>query len=229
MAYIAPDIKDRIAVGDNKYRIETLPDGRVDITSAPDSVTEPGTDVNKEMLQEAFDTIEGHDTAINTTIPENIATSPLTNAHGIENINVTTAGFSQGDNTTDGGKTYTNWYCDITVPYKRFLMFVPSSVSTSWDGASQHGVEHPLNSVYFVDLNTLSAMKISRGEEDEDIGAITSKIPLIDRYSGTSFEDSTATATVSIEFIANGLRFHAQGWNLTFLSFSASNIKIIQI
>ena len=49
--YISRDIKDRVALGDNKYYMEQLTDGRVLLTPAPDSVVEPGTDINRELLQ----------------------------------------------------------------------------------------------------------------------------------------------------------------------------------
>ena len=51
MVYISRDIKDRVALGDNKYYMEQLPDGRVMLTPAPDSVVEVGTDINRELLQ----------------------------------------------------------------------------------------------------------------------------------------------------------------------------------
>ena len=51
MIYVSRDIKDRVALGDNKYYMEQLGDGRVLLTPAPDSVIEVGTDINKELLQ----------------------------------------------------------------------------------------------------------------------------------------------------------------------------------
>ena len=51
MVYTSRDIKDRIALGDNKFYITQLDDGRVMLTPAPDSVVEVGTDINKELLQ----------------------------------------------------------------------------------------------------------------------------------------------------------------------------------
>lgn len=51
MAYIARTIKDRVAYGDDCFYMEQLPDGRVRLTPAPDSVPEPGTDINKSLLQ----------------------------------------------------------------------------------------------------------------------------------------------------------------------------------
>lgn len=51
MVYKSRDIKDRIAIGDNKYYMTQLADGRIMLTPAPDSVVEVGTDINKELLQ----------------------------------------------------------------------------------------------------------------------------------------------------------------------------------
>ena len=51
MIYTSREIKDRIALGDNKYNVEQLSDGRIMLTPAPDSVIEEGTDVNRELLQ----------------------------------------------------------------------------------------------------------------------------------------------------------------------------------
>ena len=49
--YIARTIKDRVAEGDDCFYMEQLPDGRVRLIPAPDMVIEPGTSINKELLQ----------------------------------------------------------------------------------------------------------------------------------------------------------------------------------
>ena len=51
MVYISREIKDRVAIGDNKYYMTELADGRIVLTPAPDSVVEVGTDINRELLQ----------------------------------------------------------------------------------------------------------------------------------------------------------------------------------
>lgn len=51
MAYVSRDIRDRVADGDNCFRTEILEDGRIMLTPAPNSITEPGTDINKALLQ----------------------------------------------------------------------------------------------------------------------------------------------------------------------------------
>jgi hypothetical protein len=51
MIYTSRDIKDRVALGDDKYYMTQLDDGRILLTPAPDRVIEVGTDINKELLQ----------------------------------------------------------------------------------------------------------------------------------------------------------------------------------
>lgn len=57
MAYVSRDIKDRVAVGDDCFYLEQMADGRYKLIPAPDSVSEPGTDVNKALLQPIEDRI----------------------------------------------------------------------------------------------------------------------------------------------------------------------------
>ena len=51
MAYTSREIKDRIAIGDDCFYMEQLGDGRVRLTPAPTTVVEPGTDINRALLQ----------------------------------------------------------------------------------------------------------------------------------------------------------------------------------
>lgn len=61
---MAIEIKDRVAVGDNKYTMRTLSDGRVELTPSPDSVQEPGTPLNRALLQPIVDSV--HNVLMNT-------------------------------------------------------------------------------------------------------------------------------------------------------------------
>lgn len=67
MAYEAPDIKDRVARGDNQYIMQDLGEGKILLTPAPDEVVESGTDINKALLQPLFDKVANID---NLTVPE---------------------------------------------------------------------------------------------------------------------------------------------------------------
>ena len=57
MIYTSREIKDRVAIGDNKYRMRQLGDGRIELIPDPDQVIEPGTDINKALLQDMEDKI----------------------------------------------------------------------------------------------------------------------------------------------------------------------------
>ena len=51
MAYTPREIKDRVAVGDDIFIVEDLGNNRIRLIPAPTHVSEPGTPVNKELLQ----------------------------------------------------------------------------------------------------------------------------------------------------------------------------------
>lgn len=57
MAYVSREILDRVAVGDDKFYITDLRDGRYQLTPAPDNVIEAGTDINRGLLQPMEDRI----------------------------------------------------------------------------------------------------------------------------------------------------------------------------
>lgn len=44
-------INDRVAEGDDIFKVETLTEGRIRLIPDPDSILEVGTDVNKELMQ----------------------------------------------------------------------------------------------------------------------------------------------------------------------------------
>lgn len=66
MPYQAPEIVDRAALGDDKYIVTELADGRKQLTPSPDSVSEPGTEINKALLDPLFQAVERMD---NTLVP----------------------------------------------------------------------------------------------------------------------------------------------------------------
>ncbi len=57
MDYTRRNIVDRIAVGDDCFRMEKLSDGRYRLTPAPDSVVEAGTNIDRNLLQPMEDAI----------------------------------------------------------------------------------------------------------------------------------------------------------------------------
>ena len=73
MIYTSREIKDRVALGDNKYYMEQLSDGRIMLTPAPDTIVEEGTDVNRELLQMMEDRI----VMLMNRVFSNITTNPF--------------------------------------------------------------------------------------------------------------------------------------------------------
>ena len=73
MAYLAREIKDRVAVGDDLFYIEPVGDGRYRLVPAPDSVSEVGTDINKALLQLMEDRI----VLLMNTLFNNISSNPF--------------------------------------------------------------------------------------------------------------------------------------------------------
>ena len=51
MAYISRDIRDRVATDDDVYILEQIQDDRYRLIPDPTLVIEPGTDINKLLLQ----------------------------------------------------------------------------------------------------------------------------------------------------------------------------------
>ena len=60
--YIAPEIKDRVAVGDDLYTITDV-GGKKKLTPSPTEVAEPGTEINKALLKPMADALERVDAA----------------------------------------------------------------------------------------------------------------------------------------------------------------------
>lgn len=51
MVYTPREIKDRVAVGDDIFQVEDLGNNRIRLIPAPTHVSEPGTPINKALLQ----------------------------------------------------------------------------------------------------------------------------------------------------------------------------------
>ena len=83
MIYLSKDIKDRVAIGDNKFFMTQLDDGRIMLTPAPDQVIEEGTLINRELLQQMEDRITLLMNRVFGEIIENPFIMTLTSLDGI--------------------------------------------------------------------------------------------------------------------------------------------------
>lgn len=57
MAYVSREIKDRVAVGDDCFKVEELGGSRVRLLPDPESVAEVGTPINRALLQTIEDRV----------------------------------------------------------------------------------------------------------------------------------------------------------------------------
>ena len=97
-------IKDRLAVGDTKYSVEQLDDGRIKLTPAPDEVSEEGTAINADLLQPLEDARVEHATAIENKMDK--ANPTGTGSFSLNRKPGTTTGdysFAEGYHTTASG------------------------------------------------------------------------------------------------------------------------------
>ena len=97
-------IKDRLAVGDNKYLVEQLEDGRIKLTPAPDEVSEEGTAINADLLQPLEDARVEHATAIENKMDK--ANPTGTGSFSLNRKSGTIVGdnsHAEGNNTTASG------------------------------------------------------------------------------------------------------------------------------
>ncbi len=67
MAYVIPEIKDRVASGDDLYYIIDREDGKKQLVPAPNHITENGTPINRALLRQMAQGIKNNETLVNQT------------------------------------------------------------------------------------------------------------------------------------------------------------------
>lgn len=120
MAYSIPEILNRVAAGDSKYRMQQLSDGRVNMIPAPDSVTVPGTEINRELLLPTFQAVADHDTKIYTDIPNDIKNAVNQNPNGWLAHTITKAHLNSENKYT------------IPVGGSRYAIYIPDDFSAQF-------------------------------------------------------------------------------------------------
>ncbi len=68
MAYIARNIKDRVAIGDDIFEVEDLGNGKIRLIPSPVDVPEMGTPINKDLLQPIEDYLESGVVPVERTV-----------------------------------------------------------------------------------------------------------------------------------------------------------------
>ena len=81
MAYTPREIKDRVAIGDDIFILEDLGNNRIRLIPAPTHVLEPGTPVNKALLQPIEDELANLSATKVDKVPgKGLSTNDFTNA-----------------------------------------------------------------------------------------------------------------------------------------------------
>ena len=151
MSYTAPNIKDRVAVGDDLYQIIKLDDGRYQLIPDPDSVVEPGTPVNKALLQGMADAIEAAFTDIPDSVPIIVANILDANSNGFLSMPITSASL-----TTSGKLSY----CTLgDAAYNRCIVSLQDGSVTLKPAAVM--VNCTFSAVFLADKNSGKVMLIN--------------------------------------------------------------------
>ena len=151
MSYTAPNIKDRVAVGDDLYQIIKLDDGRYQLIPDPDSVVEPGTPVNKALLQGMADAIEAAFTDIPGSVPYIVADVLNANSNGFLSMPITSASL-----TTSGKLSYCTL---VDAAYSRCIVSLQDGSVTLKPAAVM--VNCTFSAVFLADKNSGKVMLIN--------------------------------------------------------------------
>lgn len=226
MAYKAPNFIDRAAVGDNKYKMEQLPDGRVILTPAPDSVAAAGTDINKAIMQPLADAVEALDTEVYVNIPADIEdvktdikSGAISSTKGWETISLSLSKFNSS-------KVY-----KYPLESGRYILCMPSSLSVSED--STYTITKSYNDGFLVIFanNPVDTIWISKSsylgtERLTGFGTSAGRISLYSSY----VQDGPINvgSSIYISIAADGLEF-SYSTSYTTISSISGTLKILQL
>ena len=155
--YQAPDIKDRIAVGDDLYTVADS-GGKKKLTPDPTEVTEAGTPINKALLQPMADAIERIDAA---TVPYTLyywRRRPTANSYVEGRQTAYSAGV--GYNHTSNSKNY--YYLDA----KRYVRYSDEEEGTNYFATLKYASSITINqSTGAISLNNPSTYTFTSGDD----------------------------------------------------------------
>lgn len=154
--YQAPDIRDRIAVGDDLYQIADS-GGKKKLTPDPTEVTEPGTPINKALLQPMANAIERMDADL---VPYTLyywRRRPTANSYVEGRQTAYSAGV--GYNHTSNGKDY--YYLDA----KRYVKYSGDEEGTNYFATLRYASSIIINqSTGAISLNNPATYTFTSGD-----------------------------------------------------------------
>lgn len=219
MAYTAPDIKDRVAVGDDLYQIIKLDDGRYQLIPDPDSVVEPGTPVNKALLQGMADAIEAAFTDIPNSVPYIVADVLNTNSNGFLSMPITSASL-----TTSGKLSYCTL---VDAAYSRCVVSLQDGSVTIKSGSVM--VDCTFSAVFLADKNSGKVMLINSKASVGGAGGVTVVNGTPGKADAQCLAFSSDGIDVGVEIVDGAVRVYVRTGNSVTRSSFTATANVMQI
>lgn len=220
MAYTAPNIKDRVAVGDDIYQIIKLDDGRYQLIPDPDSVVEPGTPVNKALLQGMADAIEAAFIDIPNNVPAMVADVLNTNSNGFLSMPVTSASL-----TTSGKLSYCTL---VDATYSRCIVSLQDGSVTLKPASVM--VDCTFSAVFLADKNSGKVMLIN---SKASVGGTGGGITVVNGTPGKADAQCLAFSSdsldVGVEIVNGDIRVYIRTRGSTERSSFTTTANVMQI
>ena len=218
MAYTAPDIKDRVAVGDDLYQIIKNDDGRYYLIPDPDSVVEPGTPVNKALLQGMADAIEAAFIDIPNNVPYIVADVLNTNSNGFLSMPITSASL-----TTSGKLSYCTL---VDATYSRCVVSLQNGSVTLKPASVM--VDCTFSAVFLADKNSGKVMLINSKVSVGGAGGVTVVNGTPGEADARCLAFSSDSLDVGVEIVDGNVRVFAYGGSTRWSSFTTT-VNVMQI
>lgn len=220
MPYTAPNIKDRVAVGDDIYQIIKLDDGRYQLIPDPDSVVEPGTPVNKALLQGMADAIEAAFIDIPNNVPAMVADVLNTNSNGFLSMPVTSASL-----TTSGKLSYCTL---VDATYSRCIVSLQDGSVTLKPASVM--VDCTFSAVFLADKNSGKVMLIN---SKASVGGTGGGITVVNGTPGKADAQCLAFSSdsldVGVEIVNGDIRVYIRTRGSTERSSFTTTVNVMQI
>lgn len=220
MTYTAPNIKDRVAVGDDIYQIIKLDDGRYQLIPDPDSVVEPGTPVNKALLQGMADAIEAAFIDIPNNVPAMVADVLNTNSNGFLSMPVTSASL-----TTSGKLSYCTL---VDAVYSRCIVSLQDGSVTLKPASVM--VDCTFSAVFLADKNSGKVMLIN---SKASVGGTGGGITVVNGTPGKADAQCLAFSSdsldVGVEIVNGSVRVYIRTRGSTERSSFTTTVNVMQI
>lgn len=219
MAYTAPDIKDRVAVGDDLYQIIKNDDGRYYLIPDPDIVVEPGTPVNKALLQGMADAIEAAFTDIPDSVPNIVVNILDANSHGFLSMPITSASL-----TTSGKLSY----CTLgDAVYNRCIVSLQDGSVTIKSGSVM--VDCTFSAVFLADKNSGKVMLINSKASVGGAGGVTVVNGTPGKADAQCLAFSSDGIDVGVEIVDGAVRVYVRTGNSVTRSSFTATANVMQI